>query len=343
MFEAIRDTDHSRLRALGKTFIKVGNDPVALLCLDHVFLSPPKLQQLSLVDIRAWLSSYLDYIRLLDRLRRDDSLAEGSKLQRLFGYQVLGEDRYLVPKHTLIYKTLTEQSGSSEENADGYACAHGELSWTITQVISNRIYDRTDGQNGACRDVHGFAPCLALIVRGQCRRGELCDFQHVQPDQVTVEWYHARVRLILLQFQILNSARFYPWAVTKYVFVHFLRCPRMLIARKVIGSGSCTQLCIHRCTDSVRMQTSISPEYPKGRTGSESSGNGLDSFAMASNSIRNPRSWGTMNASDLGLWLRACWHLTWIGKMPGTPSPTHECTGGTRGRVALFERGGTSS
>ena len=168
MFEAIRDADHTYLRILAKTFTRAGNDIAALLCLDHIFSSPPKLRQLSLTDVHAWLSLYLNYIRLLDRLRRDDSLAEGSKHQRLFGFQVLGEDRYFVPKHTLIFDILTEQSGSSEENTDGYTCAYSELSGGIVQVISSRIYDRTELHNSACRGVHGFSPCLALIVRGQC-------------------------------------------------------------------------------------------------------------------------------------------------------------------------------
>ena len=220
MFGAIENTDHKSLCDLAKVFIETGNDSAALMCLDHVFSSPPKLRHLSLVDIHASLSLYLDYIRLLDRLWRDDSLAEGSKHQRLFGFQVLGEDRYIVPKHTLVNKTLTNQSAGSEEDVDGYTCTYGELSWGIVQLISSRIYDRTDLQNGACRNAHGFSPCLALIIRGQCKRGELCDFQHVQPDHITVEWYHARVRLILLQLQILNLTRYYPWPVAKYVPRH---------------------------------------------------------------------------------------------------------------------------
>lgn len=221
MFEAIQRADHRRLRTLAGTFIQTGNDPAALLCLDRVFSFPPNLRHLSLVEIRASLSHYLNYIRLLDRLRRDDSLAEGSKNQRLFGFQVLGEDCYLVPKHTALHKTLNGQSDTSEGGEDGYKCAYADLSWGIVELISNRIYNRTELQNIACRDSHGFSPCLTLLVRGQCNRGEACGFQHVQRDHLTVEWYHTRVRLILLQFQILNSARYYHRVVAKYVLRHF--------------------------------------------------------------------------------------------------------------------------
>ena len=334
MFKAIQYTDPIRLRTLAKTFAEAGNDPAALLCLDHIFSAPAKMRQAPLAGIHAWLSLYLDYIRLLDRLRRDDSLAEGSKHQRLFGFQVLGEDRYLVSKHTLIYDILTEQYGSREENADGYPCAHSELSGGIVQVISSRIDDRTELLNSACRGAHGFSPCLTLIARGQCKWGESCDFQHVQPDQLTVQWYHARIRLILLLFQVLHSARYYPWAVTKYVLAHSVRYPRILITHKAIGSGTCTQLCTHHYTNLGHMQTSISPKSPKRLTVSESSGNGSDSLPMASRSVRNPRSWCIMNISDLSLWSRARWHSTWTGKTPGTSSPSRACTGGTCGRAA---------
>ena len=235
MFEAIQNADHTSLHALAKAFIETGNDPAALMCLDHVFSSPPKLRQLSLVHIHASLSIYLDYIRLLDRFWRDDSLAEGSKHQRLFGFRVLGEDRYLVPKHTLVNETLANQTIGSEENADGYTCTYGELSWGIMQLISGRIYNHTRLENNACRDAHGFSPCLTLIVRGQCKWGESCDFQHIQSDHLTIEWYHARIRLILLQFQILNSARYYPWPVIKCVPEHSGRYKLILITHKAIG------------------------------------------------------------------------------------------------------------
>jgi len=220
MFEAIQNGDNEGLRTLAKTFIETRNESAALMCLDYFFSSPFKLRHLSLADIHALLSLYLDYIRLLNRLRRDDSLAEGSRHQKLFGFQVLGEDRYLVPKHTLIHENLTDQTVGSEENMDGYTCTYDELSDIIVWVIGSRIEERTALENSACRDAHGFSPCLTLIIRGQCKWGETCDFQNIQPDHLTVEWYHARVRLILLQFQILNSAHHWPWPVTKYVPGH---------------------------------------------------------------------------------------------------------------------------
>ena len=226
MFKAIQRADRASLRTLAKKFIKTGNDPTALLCLDHFFSSPLKLINLSFVEIQASLSLYLDYVSLLNKFGRDKSLAEGSNHQRLFGFQVLGEDRYLAPKHTLVHEKLTSQSGTSGKSVDGYRCSHDELSWGIAQVISGRIRGRTEIQNSACRDVHGFSPCLYWLVQKRCNPPEEkgpCPFQHIQLEQPNVDWYHARLRLILLQFQILNSARYYDWGATKYVPAHPMR------------------------------------------------------------------------------------------------------------------------
>ena len=228
MFKAIQRVDRTNLRVLAKTFIETGEDTAALLCLDHVFSSPLMLRGLSLVAAQALLSLYLDYVRLLNKFRRNESLAEGSNHQRLwlFGFQVLEEDRYLVPEHTLLHGELTSQFGSSRKGVDGYRCSYDELRRGIIRLISSRIRDRTEIQNGACWDVHGFSPCLRLLLQRKCDppKGKgPCTFQHIQPEQLTVDWYHARLRLILLQFQILDSARYYDRLVTKCVLVHLVR------------------------------------------------------------------------------------------------------------------------
>jgi hypothetical protein len=219
MFEAIRRGDRVGLRTLAKTFIGTGNDPAALLCLDHVFLSSLKLRNLPLAEVHALLSLYLDYIRLLNKFRRDESLVQGSNHQKLFGFQVLGK-RHLVPRHTVLHEKLTNRSDLRGEGAGGYGCNYDELRQGIIQLIRSRINDRTEIQNATCRDVHGFAPCLQLLVQKECNPPEgkgTCTFHHIRPEQLTVDWYRARIRLILLQFRILNSACYCDWDVRKYV------------------------------------------------------------------------------------------------------------------------------
>jgi hypothetical protein len=168
MFKAIQRPDRATLRTLAKAFIRIGDNPAALLCLDHFFSSPRKLRNLPFDRVQASLSLYLEYVDLLDKLRRDVSLAKGSARQRLFGFQVLGGNRYLVPEYSSLYKKLANQSGSSKRSTEGHACNYNELGRSITHFVSNLILDRTKVQDGTCRDVHGFAPCLELLVQKEC-------------------------------------------------------------------------------------------------------------------------------------------------------------------------------
>ena len=162
MYKAIERANHASLRALAKIFIRIGNDPAALLCLDHVFSSPLELLNLSFVEIWAHLSLFLDYIRLLNKFRSDGSLADDSNHQRLFGFQLLEGNCYLAPKHTPLYENLTNRSSVGGNSADGYRCSYDELRRAIIQLISTRIHNRTEVQDSACRGVHGFSPCLYI-------------------------------------------------------------------------------------------------------------------------------------------------------------------------------------
>jgi len=222
MFKAIQHTDRANLRTLAKTFIGVGNNSAALLCLDHFFSSPLNLQNLSFVEVHSSLSLYLDYIRLMNQFWRDGSLAEGSNHQRLFGFQILGENLYLVPKQTRLHEKFISQSGPGKKSVDGYRCGYDELRRGIIQYISSRIRDRTGIENDACRNVHGFSPCLHFLLQKKCNppggKGT-CTFHHIQLKQLAADWYHSRLRLILLQFQILDSAHYRDWHISKYVLV----------------------------------------------------------------------------------------------------------------------------
>ena len=226
MFQAIGRVDRASLRALAKIFTDMENLPATLLCLDHIFSSRPKLQGLPLSEIQESFSVYLGYVRLLTKFRRDESLAQGSNHQRLFGFKALKGNRYLVPRHTPLHDQLTGRYASSAKDTDGYGCGYDELRRGISQLISRRIQDRTEAQNSACHDIHGFSPCLSLVVEKGCNPPDedgSCTFQHVQQEQLTVDWYHARLSLVLLQFQILDSARYGDLGVKKYVLTRSAR------------------------------------------------------------------------------------------------------------------------
>ena len=265
MFQAIRRADHTSLRTFAKTFIGMGNDPAALLCLDHAFSSPLELQNLPFSEVEALISLFFDYIRLLNKFRRDESLAQDSNHQRLFGFQVLGENRYLAPRHSILHEKITDRPGSSKKGTGGHTCSSDDLRLGITQLISARISDRTEAQDGACRGVHGFSPCLHLLIEEKCDSpgGEgSCSFQHVQREQLTSDWYNARLRLILLQFQILNSARCDNLDVKRYALAHSAMNVWILIKSEVTGLRRCTQHSIHPFRDSDHWRTLTLPTYP---------------------------------------------------------------------------------
>ena len=225
MFQAIRHGDHATLRTLAKTFSETNNDIAALLCLDHAFSSPLKLQGLSSSEVQALLSLYFDYVCLLKKFQRDGSLTKGSNNQKLFGFKVQGENRLLVPENTLLHGKINRKSASSKKGVSGHKCSSDEVRQGITDIIKSRVRDRTNMQRRACHNVHGFALCSQLFLRENCSPpgGDgSCAFQHLRAEDLTVDWYQSRLHVILLQFQILELAQMYDLRVARYVLVHSL-------------------------------------------------------------------------------------------------------------------------
>ena len=235
MFKAILTSDRASLRAFARAFIEEGNDPAALLCLDHFFSAPLKLRNRPLDEVHASLCLYLDYVDLLNKLRRSESLAEGSARRRLFGFRMLGTNRYLVPEHTPLYKKAVGGSLSGKKGANGYTVSYNELNRCITYVIQTRILKRTEVQNATCGSVLRSLPCLQLLTQGECTSPKgTCTFQHIRPDRLTVDWYYARLGIILLQLRILDLAQYDEMNVKKYVPAHF--------AKDVCGCSSTMKL-----------------------------------------------------------------------------------------------------
>jgi hypothetical protein len=221
LFQAIEHAEYAALRTLAKTLIRKRNDPAALLCLDNIFSFPLELRNLPLSEIRESLLLYLIYVYLLKKFQRDESFTSGSNHQILFGFQPLGANRWLVPKHTHLHKKIVNRSGSTGHILGGYyGCSFEELRLGIKEILEGRIRDRTRVQNKTCYDVLGFSPCLRMLVQGKCDppsgQGG-CAFQHIKLEQLSVDWYHTRLRLILLQFQILGSALLYDFDTAKCV------------------------------------------------------------------------------------------------------------------------------
>lgn len=210
------DPDFGRLRLLGFSFLRRTNSTAALICLDHVFSRPPTFHKTTLLETEALLSRYHAYVQLLIRFWRDDCLSEGSDHQKLFGFEVQQEDHYLVPKNTFIHGELSSARGILEDPPAEYTCSREELSDVIIHVLLDRIRARVEIQERACRETRGFSPCLTTLIGRNCAN-EACPFQHIQPASITVEWFHARLRFLFLEFQILRSAQLFEKGVMQCV------------------------------------------------------------------------------------------------------------------------------
>ena len=211
------EPDFVRLRRLAFSFLTRTNSAAALVCLDHVFSRAPSFHGATLVETESLLSLYLTYIRLLDQLWRDGRLSEGSNCQKIFVFEVQQGDRYMVPKNTFLHGKVSAARGMPTDPPPEYICSHEELSRITSNAILGRIKSRVAIQEHACRGTRGFSPCLNTLIGRTCHN-ERCQFQHIQPNEITVGWFHSRLRFLFLEFQILRLAQLFDKAVMQYVY-----------------------------------------------------------------------------------------------------------------------------
>jgi len=211
------DPDIVQLRGLAPKFLERANSAAALMCLDHVFFHAPSLRKTTLTETETLLSLYLAYVRLLDQLWRDDRLSKGSNRPKVFAFDVQQEDRYLVPKGTFIHQEVSAARGILNNPPPEYVCSHEELSRVTSNAILGHIKTRVELQERACRETRGFSPCLYTLIGRNCTN-ERCPFQHTQPNAITEDWFHARLRFLFLEFQILRLAQLFDKGVMQYVY-----------------------------------------------------------------------------------------------------------------------------
>lgn len=217
--DAIDDVepDFVQLRRLASRFLMRRNNPAALVCLDHLFSRALSFHGATLMETESLLSLYLTYVRLLDQLWRDGRLSEGSNCQKIFAFEVQQKDQYLVPKNTFIYRRVSAARGILRDSPAEYTCSHEELGRITSGAILGHIKHRTDIQERACRGTRGFSPCLYTLIGRNCSN-EYCQFQHIRPNEITLDWLHARIRFLFLEFQILRVAQLFDKGVMQYVY-----------------------------------------------------------------------------------------------------------------------------
>ena len=207
MFRARHEADFKTLRALYPKFIRAKNDSAALLCLDPIFIPSLPLRGAATVDPERELTLHLAYFELLDRLWREVLLDAESFRRKVFGFQPRQDDRFFVPANTFFHVVFAPNPDAVQEN-DGYVVTHEELRRALDSRISEYICLRAKEQNNAYRRRLGVAPCLTMVARGECLKPE-CQFQHFQPEKITVGWFNTRIQLVLKELQILNLAGFH--------------------------------------------------------------------------------------------------------------------------------------
>jgi len=211
MFRARYKSDFKTLRDLYPKFVGVEDHSAALLCLDSAFNSTLPLQGTPTVDPGPELSFHFTYFELLDRLRREDRLDTGSIRQKVFAFQPRQDDRFFIPANSFLHAFFPPRPDVQEMG--GFVVTHEELRRVLDRKIPEYIHVRAKQQHNVYRRRVGAAPCLAMVVRGECPRGDNCQFQHLRPEKVTVGWFNARIRLVLKEIQILNLAGFHPLGV----------------------------------------------------------------------------------------------------------------------------------
>lgn len=226
MFRARHNADFKTLRALHPKFIGVGNYSAALLCLDPIFAPTLPQQGAPTVDPGPEISFHSAYFELLDHLRRDDRLDADSVRQKVFAFQPVQDDRFFVPANSFLHAILISKPDTTQEKG-GCVVTHEELRRVLDGEIHDYIRLRAKQQHNAYRRRLGAAPCLTMVARGECPKGD-CQFQHLRPEKMTVSWFNARVRLVLKEIRILNLAGFHPPGVITCV-LHWSKSFQTLI------------------------------------------------------------------------------------------------------------------
>jgi hypothetical protein len=169
------------------------------LCLDPTFTSTLPPHSVTPVDPGPELLLHFAYFELLDRLRREDRLDPGSMRQKVFALQSRENDQFFIPAESLL-------------RVGRGLITHEKLRRVLNHEIPEYIYLRAKQQHTAYRRKLGSYPCMTMVTRGECSRPG-CQFQHIRPEEMTVSWFNARIRSVLLEIRILNLAGFRPKGV----------------------------------------------------------------------------------------------------------------------------------
>jgi hypothetical protein len=209
MFQSIVHSDAKTLLLLGQKFHYVyKNFSAALLCLDHGFATPPKVQGIPHAQVASSLHLYLAYIRLFEDVLHYRTPENNPAFRKVFGFRDTEDHLFYIPKNTFLYLHANEtRTLSVRSDEEGFSFRDYDFRRVLCTALRQRVRERVSAQDRVCRETRGFALCLHFVSSGKCTRAD-CYFLHMGSKDLNIQWYNTRIRIFLLQFQIIRLANF---------------------------------------------------------------------------------------------------------------------------------------
>ncbi|KAJ7139425.1 hypothetical protein C8R44DRAFT_764441 [Mycena epipterygia] len=208
MFQAINRREISKLEPLGEIF-EESNPAAALLCLDHCFTNPPKIQALQVDGVADKLQTFHSYVKLLNFFTWADP-CNFPIVEKLFGFVRQGEDSFWIPESTFLHSALRQQNHPACRRSvqESVVLSGSELKDIFHRALKDRLLTRVVEENEACKRAHAFSPCLVFSVfDGHCNRVD-CPHEHIPAALISAQHYNLRVRIHLQQILIYRNVQF---------------------------------------------------------------------------------------------------------------------------------------
>ncbi|KAH9910160.1 uncharacterized protein B0H18DRAFT_516086 [Fomitopsis serialis] len=206
MFKAIISNDVSKLLKLSEQFRQRHNDMAsALRCLDNAFIAMPNLRGAPLPFIADTLRHFSVYVNLLHAFASTPNLSDNEGIQRLFAFKAASEDFFLIPDNTFLYAGCVRRWSQGFRGSDqGVLILKHELNRLLRHSLQERLCGKVREENELCHRTRAFQVCLPFFAFGRCNRE--CLQEHVVANEYTMDQYNLRIRVILQQILIYNSA-----------------------------------------------------------------------------------------------------------------------------------------
>jgi hypothetical protein len=183
-----------------------------LLCLDHVFATPPRIHGATIHETITLLEMLYAYTRLLHDIANLVDPCDDQSVQKLFTFQSAREDMFWVLPSGRLYCEVVEQQMPffEQEQKDGISAkwlvSRGDLSYVLRNYLVERLRFRVLEESEICRRAKVFSPCLNHRLAA-CTREE-CRLDHVDPGMLNPAWYNHCVRIHLQQILIFQNLHF---------------------------------------------------------------------------------------------------------------------------------------